>query len=61
MEAVEIFLVGAGIVWGGRLVAEGDALGIVVEEPLVPGAVEGRLTATIVVEVGNTFGEWRRS
>ena len=52
-EVVEVFLA----VWGRTLEIGGGTLGIVVEGPLEAETVEGRLTATIVEEVGKMFGE----
>ena len=57
LDAVEAFLVGAGMDWEGPLEGEVGGIGVVVEGPLVAEVVNGRFTATIVVDVGNMLGE----
>ena len=61
LDVVEAFFAGAGMDLEGTTGVEVGSKGVVLEGPLAAEVVEGRCTATIVVEVGNTFGEWRRS
>ncbi len=57
LEAADGFFENAGIDLEWPLEVEVRATGVIFEGPLAPGVIEGRLTANIVVEVGNTFGE----
>ena len=61
LDAVGVFAVGAGTDLEMRVAIGGSDTGVIVGGPLVVEVVEGRFTATIVEEAGNTFGEWRRS